>query len=631
MAHSGKSITFDMDVLPNQDKIYSLGNKDQRWKIYGDLAPTLSKVFPSFYATANNDNRKIAFFGKITRTNVNIPWRIKLKITATIPNHPEYAYTDWDIDYWGHLSATKAQYIKVNHGTNYALYSLQIYYPKDTSNNEILIGVYIYANNNYSNSAYARQLAIDFFSSENCTFNFYDDLLYRESITPANYTAVGISLTSTGYQETGDANSNTYDRTYVNNNKKARVAIVAGSICVGDETGYAGIDQGVTFDISYPILYMGTAMAANAQRSDFYLYQVSVTSTVNTTGLTHVANGILYMTGTLDGTTFTCNSKTLTYIVPTDEDGLIYIPVAINTNATTQSFYFLGGIARMFWYKDGAFRPYTGELAQSTYGNINSDGSLQTNDITIDNGDKLIVTDSDDDNKIARTSLTFDGSTKTQALSKAGTWETFLTAHQTYTAVSGKKPTGNQTPGFGSTFDIEQVSQAASGQVTVTERTVTIPSTIATNSAIGLVKPWYSHSVASTGPTTGTNATTITVNAIQTEEDRYYAIESDSNGRLFVNVPWTNINENYLTSHNNLVKQTLKEDNINYKLLASSQASPTSETAYETIYNTKIYINPSLNSINAGRFTIHDKATSPNEKVYMEWNSIDQSLDFIFA
>ena len=61
-----------------------------------------------------------------------------------------------------------------------------------------------------------------------------------------------------------------------------------------------------------------------------------------------------------------------------------------------------------------------------------------------------------------------------------------LTAHQTYTAVTGK-PTANQTPGFGSTFTISQISQATSGQITATDRTVKIPNTTATTSAAGLM------------------------------------------------------------------------------------------------------------------------------------------------
>ena len=49
-----------------------------------------------------------------------------------------------------------------------------------------------------------------------------------------------------------------------------------------------------------------------------------------------------------------------------------------------------------------------------THGNIANGGTLQTNDITIANGDKLVVTDSSDSSKVARASISFDGSTTTQ-------------------------------------------------------------------------------------------------------------------------------------------------------------------------------------------------------------------------
>jgi len=60
-----------------------------------------------------------------------------------------------------------------------------------------------------------------------------------------------------------------------------------------------------------------------------------------------------------------------------------------------------------------------------THGNIQNGGTLQTNDITIASGDKLVVTDSSDSNKIARTSISFDGTTDTNCLTQKGTWEAF--------------------------------------------------------------------------------------------------------------------------------------------------------------------------------------------------------------
>lgn len=56
----------------------------------------------------------------------------------------------------------------------------------------------------------------------------------------------------------------------------------------------------------------------------------------------------------------------------------------------------------------------------------------------------------------------------------------------TYTSFTGK-PTANQTPGFGSTFTISQISQSTTGQVSGTDRTIKIPNATATTSAAGLM------------------------------------------------------------------------------------------------------------------------------------------------
>ena len=81
------------------------------------------------------------------------------------------------------------------------------------------------------------------------------------------------------------------------------------------------------------------------------------------------------------------------------------------------------------------------EQSNHVHGNIKSGGTLQKNDITITSGDKLVITDSSDSNKIARASLTFDGSTTTTALTPKGTWESF----GTYSKPSGGIPTSDLT------------------------------------------------------------------------------------------------------------------------------------------------------------------------------------------
>ena len=70
-----------------------------------------------------------------------------------------------------------------------------------------------------------------------------------------------------------------------------------------------------------------------------------------------------------------------------------------------------------------------------SHGNIQNGGTLQTNDITIANGDKLVVTDSSDSSKVARASIAFDGSTTTKALTPKGTFEAFAKSGDITTAI----------------------------------------------------------------------------------------------------------------------------------------------------------------------------------------------------
>ena len=125
-----------------------------------------------------------------------------------------------------------------------------------------------------------------------------------------------------------------------------------------------------------------------------------------------------------------------------------------------------------------------------THGNIANGGTLQKDDITIANGDKLVVTDSSDSSKVARASIAFDGSTTTQALTKAGTWATFNNYSHPAGSAPSKigVPTANATPGFGGTFKVNQITTDATSHVSaVTERTITIPNATATTSADGLM------------------------------------------------------------------------------------------------------------------------------------------------
>ena len=119
----------------------------------------------------------------------------------------------------------------------------------------------------------------------------------------------------------------------------------------------------------------------------------------------------------------------------------------------------------------------TAAAGNHTHGNITNAGALQTTDVAIANGDKLVVTDSSNSNKIARTSLSFDGSTTTTALTPKGTFETFL---KSYTetdptvpawAKESTKPTYTAAEvGLGNVGNFKAVSTVASQGLTDTEK-----------------------------------------------------------------------------------------------------------------------------------------------------------------
>lgn len=106
-----------------------------------------------------------------------------------------------------------------------------------------------------------------------------------------------------------------------------------------------------------------------------------------------------------------------------------------------------------------------------THGNITNDGKLQTSDVAIDSGDKLVITDSSDGGKVARASIAFDGSTATQALTKKGTFETFNNyTHPSYDAATaaakkiGRDATGHVVIGDSLTAsDVDAIPTSEKG------------------------------------------------------------------------------------------------------------------------------------------------------------------------
>lgn len=313
--------------------------------------------------------------------------------------------------------------------------------------------------------------------------------------------------------------------------------------------------------------------------------------TVTSIGVQNATNGGISVSGspiTTSGTITVGHSNVLTSAQTTQA---VY-PIKIDKNGHVSEYG--NAVTSMpasdvySWAKAENKPSYTysdvGAAASShSHGNITSGGDITATAPTIANGDQIIINDNSA-SKITN-GPTFDGTTTTTALTPKGTWESFaksdtnttytltntLSSHKfTWTFTAGGSGSGSTTTtaelanGTGislsddttnkkitinhsnsvtakSTQAVYPITFDAQGHITGSGTAVTIPTVpgVATSSTAGLVKPWKSYSGASSGPTAATGTTAPTINSISNTSGKYYAVEMDVNGRMFVNVPWS--------------------------------------------------------------------------------------------
>lgn len=121
------------------------------------------------------------------------------------------------------------------------------------------------------------------------------------------------------------------------------------------------------------------------------------------------------------------------------------LTIQLNSGTTenTNQFTYNGSVAKTI----NITASKVGAAASShDHGNITSDGRISSiNDTPITSNSKIVITDNS--GKIARSTIQFDGTTDNKALTKAGTWETFLQANQNITINSGTKKDGSAITG----------------------------------------------------------------------------------------------------------------------------------------------------------------------------------------
>lgn len=172
-------------------------------------------------------------------------------------------------------------------------------------------------------------------------------LTYRKAVP------IGGSGSYTGWWADADCDYDTYYRIrYQQPIKCGTTAITAGNIIVGASGVYTHLKAGTAFDVTYPILYAASDIAASATNgtNNYLVVPFTVTTTQS---ITLTAYKPVFIKGSLSGTTFTpFSTAPLTQTVPTSADGYEYILLGVAYNTT--AVYLLADHP-IFAYKGGAF------------------------------------------------------------------------------------------------------------------------------------------------------------------------------------------------------------------------------------------------------------------------------------
>ena len=176
--------------------------------------------------------------------------------------------------------------------------------------------------------------------------------------------------------------------------------------------------------------YLGTIDAVNelstsAKKGDFYIVSTAWTGV-------HIGDEIIAEKNspaqTIDGTNWKLlhneadTNTTYEFSSGTTNGSFNVTP---SSTGTAQS-------VAVYGLKSAAYTDSTDYATSShIHGSITNDGTITDTGVALAEGDSLAIVDSSDSSKIKKTSVTFDGSSTTKALTQAGSFETFLQSHQT--------------------------------------------------------------------------------------------------------------------------------------------------------------------------------------------------------
>lgn len=334
------------------------------------IVPKLTKSYTGIIGTSTSQADTDLFFLKVVPDSYGGQWFIRYKVLATMDGiatsnglgrQASYVYMSGMRDTYSSYriwnDITNTGYRPFYYHTLYRAREVGISYGH-------AVGVSLQYSYNPSTTTYKRNITVEIIDYGGCTLSFLDT-----PVTYSNWTGNGSTNYSGLSRFDGATQGNTMqgDRNEIYamglrnyNTVYFKGGCVAESLAVGDVNGYTQATSGTSFDMTYPILWVTSAKSAGAtDYSNIYTQHYDRNIANLKSSFTSSANKVIYLVATVSGKTATIDSTVVTDTLPSTDDGKVYISIGrMGNNSTGQNYFFFWQNKQMYWYKDGAVRPY---------------------------------------------------------------------------------------------------------------------------------------------------------------------------------------------------------------------------------------------------------------------------------
>ena len=396
---SNRTITLTGDVTgstsSNGENGWSIAttiNNDSHNHTTQTIVPIKTKTYTGLLGTASNNAADDSFyFMSIKPDDFYAQWKVTYRITATIPNRDNYRTTSV-VTLYGLGQDTAPIYYIYNqiYSTSYRPY----YYHNFQRLTEAgfnagygnAVGIGLRSSNARDTDGYERTIKIELLETDLCTVTFLDDV-----VKWANWIGTGsinyeelseFNGYSNGLQETGDANTNYYDRRFLGDVRLTAggVGIFPYSLIMQDingtwqsltTTGGTKTSKAVNTTGFIPNkiywFYYNTTIASGSLTTIDYIYETHSAADLRYTfncGKTLTVNKALYLIGTFINGLFYIDSTMYSQDLPISEDGKCYMYLGEVVSTYTLS---MSALHPIYMYVNGAIR----EISLNAINDIN--------------------------------------------------------------------------------------------------------------------------------------------------------------------------------------------------------------------------------------------------------------------